>query len=422
MPTAERTIRLPRLHTAQAQIRGEARRFNVVALGRRAGKSKLAQDVLVECALGQRPGGYFCPTYKLVEEFWRELKGVLIEVIKDKSEQEHRLEVLGGGVIECWSMDTGDPARGRRYAEVVVDEAAMVVHLGDIWAQAIRPTLSDFRGGGWFMSTPRGLNDFHRLYQRGQDPLELDWAAWQMPTSVNPYINAEEIAAAKHELPERVFAQEFLAQFVELEGEGVFRGVSAVARLQPALPLRNHQYVMGIDWGRNNDYTVISIIDSSTMEQVLVDRFSQIDYEFQSERLHKLAAIYHPVQIVAEANSMGGPLVERLQRGYARVIGPPRPALPVYAWTATNASKAAMIQQLTLAIEDGTLTLLDDQTQTGELLAFESSRTETGMVKYSAPEGGHDDCVIALGLALVGASFADAVPARTRYAFAGGRR
>ena len=91
--TATRTIRLARLHPAQAQIKAERRRFNVVALGRRAGKSKLAQDLLVDCALERKPGGYFAPTYKLLEEFWRELKATLTEVTRDKSEQEHRLEL-----------------------------------------------------------------------------------------------------------------------------------------------------------------------------------------------------------------------------------------------------------------------------------------------------------------------------------------
>lgn len=419
--TTERTIRLPRLHAAQSQIRAEARRFNVVALGRRAGKSTLAQDLLIDCALDCRPGGYFAPTYKLLEEFWRELKLVLGEVIRDKSEQEHRLEVYGGGVIECWSTDTGDPARGRRYQRVVVDEAAMVPRLADVWGQAIRPTLTDFRGDGWFMSTPRGLNDFYTLFSRGQDPLEPEWSSWQMPTSVNPYIAPDEIEAARHELPERVFAQEYQAEFLSLEGAGVFRGVRAVARLQPRLPERGHAYTFGVDWGRSGDYTVISVLDATLMQQVLVDRFSQIDYEFQSERLHKLVEAYHPVQIVAEANSMGGPLVERLQTGYARLIGAPRPALPVYAWTATNASKAAMIQSLAIGIEQGLVTLLDDHVQTAELLAFESSTTQTGMVRYAAPIGQHDDMVIALGLAYLASAHERAPTARTRYGFAARR-
>ena len=415
--TGERTIRLAAPHPAQAQILAEARRFNVVALGRRAGKSKLAQRLLVRCALRGQPGAYLSPTYKLLEQCWRELKAVVAEVVIDKSEQEHRLQLYGGGVIECWSTDTGDPARGRRYALAVVDEAAMIPHLADVWGQAIRPTLTDLQGAGWFMSTPRGLNDFYVLFERGQDPLELDWRAWQMPTSVNPYIAAEEIAAARRELPERVFAQEYEAKFLSIEGAGVFRGVRAVSRLQPKEPVRGHQYCFGVDWGRSDDFTVISILDITAFEQVALDRFTDLDFEFQTERLHEWAALYRPVQIVAERNSMGGPVVERLQRGYARLLSKPRPPLPVYGWDSSNASKAAAVEKLALAIERGELTLLEDQVQQAELLAFESSTTATGMIRYAAPAGLHDDTVIALALANLGATV-DAAPARTNYTFA----
>lgn len=421
--TPERTVRLARPHRAQAEILRQRQRFNVVALGRRAGKSKLAQHLLVHCALDRKPGGYFCPTYKLLEEFWRELKQVLAEVIADKSEQEKRLQIIGGGTIDCWSMDTGDPARGRRYGLVVIDEAAMVPRLMDIWGQAIRPTLSDFRGDAWFCSTPRGLNDFHTLYQRGQDPLEPAWRSWQMPTSVNPYIDADEIAAARHDLTEREYAQEYEARFLQTEGAGVFRGVDAVSRLEPTLPQMGHQYVIGADWGRSNDYTVYSVIDASLGEQCAIDRFSEIDYELQTERLHKWCELYHPTLVVAESNAMGRPLVERLQTGYARLVGKPRAALPVWAFETTNASKAAMVQSLGLAIERGELTLLDNAVQRAELLAYEATTLPSGLLRYGAPPGQHDDTVIALGLAWLGAGRESAaVPARQSYAFAGVRR
>ena len=421
MPVAERVVRLAKPHPAQLQILSEQRRFNVVALGRRAGKSKLAQRLLAQCALERRPGGYFAPTYKLLEEFWRELKVVLADVVKDKSEQEHRLEVLGGGVIECWSTDTGDPARGRRYALAVLDEAAMVPHLADIWGQAIRPTLTDYQGGAWFMSTPRGLNDFYVLFERGQDPLEPAWMSWQMPTAVNPYIAEAEIASARAELPERVFAQEYLAQFLTIEGAGVFRGVQAVSRLQPQAPARGRQYVFGVDWSAGGgDYTAISVIDVTVNEQVLLDRFSTTDFDLATGRLYSLAELYHPISIVAEQNSFGMPLVQRLQRGWTPVLGKPRRALPVYAFTTTNTTKAAAVQALALAIENGELTLLDDAVQKAELLAYESTVLPSGLIRYAAPSGMHDDTVQALALAWT-ASLRDTGMTRGGYAFAARR-
>jgi hypothetical protein len=383
----------------------------------------MGHELVVRTALDGQPAGWFGPTYKLLEESWRELKRILGPTIVNKSEQEHRLELYGGGTIECWSMDTGDPARGRKYRRIVVDEAAMVPNLLDIWNQALRPTLADLAGESWWLSTPRGLNDFYVLYQRGQDTLEQDWQSWQMPTTVNPHISRDELDAARREMPERDYAQEFEARFLQLEGAGVFRGVGAVARLRPAGPTRGHVHVFGVDWGRTNDYTVVSVIDATLMEQRVIDRYSQVEWEFQTERLHKLADIYKPLTIVAEVNSMGSPLVERLQRGYARLIGTPRQPLPVYAWTATNASKASAIQALSLGIEQGAVTLLDDKVQTGELLAYEGRTSPAGMMRYSAPAGMHDDMVTALSLAFLGSQHERATPqARSHYGFAGSRR
>jgi len=276
------------------------------------------------------------------------------------------------------------------------------------------------QGDAWFLSTPKGLDYFHRLFALGQDPTQREWKSWQMPSSESPYISDSEIEAARHELPERIFSQEFLAQFLQIEGAGVFRGVSAVARLEPQRPERGHQYVFGVDWGRSNDFTAISVIDATVGEQVAMDRFTQIDFDFQTERLHEWASVYKPVQIIAEANSLGGPLTERLQTGYARLLDKPRPALPIYSWTNTNASKAAVIQRLALGIERGELTLLNDAVQTAELQAFESSVLPSGMIRYGAPSGVHDDTVIALALAWSGVVL-DPAPARSSYAFASRR-
>ena len=413
------SLTLPTLHPAQQQIHAERTRFNVLALGRRSGKTTLAEVLLIEAAQDKLPTAYFAPTYKLLAETWRQLRQTLATVTRVKSETEHRLELESGGTVEMWSLDDPDPARGRRFGRVVVDEAAMVRNLMDAWQLALRPTLADLKGDAWFLSTPRGLNDFHTLFRLGQDPLETEWRAWQMPTTVNPYISPEEIEAARKELPERAFAQEFLAEFLSLEGGGVFRGVSAVSRLEPAPPERGHAYVVGVDWGRTNDFTAISIIDSTLGEQVALDRFSEIDYELQTERLHAWCETYRPVLVVAESNAMGRPLVERLQTGYARIMGDPRPALPVWSWEATNASKAALVQALGLAIERGDITLLDDPVQEAELLGYEAQVLPSGMIRYGAAAGQHDDTVIALGLAYLGAQREQVSVGRSRYGFGG---
>ena len=363
----------------------EARRFNVAVCGRQMGKTTLGIERTARGAADGMACAWFAPTFKFLEQSWKTLREILAPVTASKSEQQHRLDLHGGGSIDCWSLEDLDAGRGRRYARIVIDEAAMVRDLEQVWQASLRPTLSVLRGDAWFLSTPKGLNYFHHLYQLGQDPLESEWQSWQMPSSASPYIKAEEIAAARDELPERVFSQEYLAEFLSLEGAGVFRGVDAVSYLEPQPPLEGHQYVFGVDWGRSNDFTVVSVLDASTCQQVAVDRFTQLDWEFQAERLHRWADLYHPRAIVAETNAMGNPIVERLSQGYSRMYGDSRRALPMQPWLATNASKAAAIQALSLAIENGDIALLEDQVQTSELLAYEATKLPSGIRRYGAP-------------------------------------
>jgi predicted phage terminase large subunit-like protein len=216
MPTL--TLHLPTRHPAQQRLVDEARRFNLACLGRRFGKTTLGIDLLMDAGgvLDGNPVGWFAPTYKLLDEVWRELRRRLAPIITHQDSQQHRMDTLTGGSIDCWSLDNPDAGRGRKYARVIIDEAAMARNLEEAWTQAIRPTLADLQGDAWFFSTPKGGNYFKTLYDKAaEDP---DWARWQLPTSSNPYILPAEIAAMKSELPELVYRQEVLAEFVVLAG------------------------------------------------------------------------------------------------------------------------------------------------------------------------------------------------------------
>lgn len=124
------------------------------------------------------------------------------------NQQEWRIELRGGGVVEMWSLDSPDSGRGRSYAVAVVDECAMVSDLEAAWQRTIRPMLTDHLGGAWFLSTPKGMNYFKTLFDRGQDPEQKEWSSWQMPTAANPFLAAEEIESARLDLTEASFNQE----------------------------------------------------------------------------------------------------------------------------------------------------------------------------------------------------------------------
>lgn len=393
--TSEITVSLPVLHPGQQQVAREAARFNVLACGRRWGKTVFGIDRLADRALDGLPAAWFAPTYKLSLEPWQVARRLLAPVITRSNATERRLEIMGGGVIEFWTLDSEDPARGRKYARVAVDEAAMAARLGAAWQAAIRPTLTDYQGDAWFLSTPKGRGFFWQMFERGRDPQHADWKSWQMPTSTNPYILADEIEAARGDLPARIFAQEYLAEFLE-DGGGVFRGVR---RLATASVQNNaadgRRYVMGVDWGRENDFTVLTVYDCAENAVAAAERFTGMAYASQLERLRQLHARFQCSEITCEHNSMGGPLVEQLQAE----------GLPVSAFITSNESKTAIIRSLETAFERGEIALLhpeasDDAPVTiAELEAYEQERLPSGRWRFSAPEGLHDDTVMSLALA-----------------------
>lgn len=325
----------------------------------------------------------------MLTDVWRELKRVLYPVTARVSTQEHRIELRTGGVVDMWSLDAPDAVRGRKYKRVVIDEAAMVSDLENAYQAVIRPTLTDFSGDAWFPSTPKGMGFFKRLYDLGQDPAESEWASWQIPTSENPHMPSEEIEAARNELPERIFNQEYLAQFLE-DGGGVFRKImEAAVGVRQETALADHAYVIGVDWGKHEDFTVLSVLDTTTKELVKLDRFNQIDYSVQLSRLETLCEKFKTKTILPERNSIGEPLIEQLQRAGYRVT----------PFTTSNASKAEAIDALALAFERGDLKIIPDKVLISELQAYDAERLPSGMLRYGAPAGYHDDCVMSLAIA-----------------------
>ena len=384
-------IELPRPHSAQQQVLSQARRFNVLACGRRWGKSTLGIDRVVKPALSGFPCGWFAPAYKLQAEVYRDLQKCLAPVITARNNAEFRLEIRGGGSVTMFSLDSdvSDSVRGRAFKTVVVDEAALVHSLRAVFETAIRPTLADYLGDAWFLSTPRGLNDFKAFFDRGQDPGKEDWASWQMPTSTNPHIAGGEIQAARQDMTEAAFAQEFLAQFVNWEG-AVFRHVQECATAERTDgPEIDHEYVIGCDWGRAHDYTVFVVMDVTTRAMVQIDRSNQVDYVVQRGRLRALYDHWQPSKIIAESNSIGEPIIEELKRE----------GLPVQPFATTHASKAGIIEALALAFEQGSIRILDEPVLLGELQAFAAEQLAGGTLRYAAPAGQHDDTVMSLALA-----------------------
>ncbi|MEO1286482.1 MAG: terminase family protein, partial [Chloroflexota bacterium] len=328
---------------------------------------------------------YFAPTHIMSVELWQQVKSALAPIIGRTSEAQSRIECINGGIFETWTA-RNETVRGRKYHFVVIDEAAFIPD-ANLWQAAIRPLLSDYKGHALFASTPRGRNWFWELYNRGNNPDFPDWGAWQYRTSANPYLSADEITTARIELPQRIFQQEYEAIFLEDSGT-VFRDVRAICTAQPlSAPQSDKVYVIGVDWGRDNDFTAISVLDD-TATQVHLERFNQISYNLQRDRLKAVVNRFKPRTILAEANSIGSVNIDALRAD----------GLPVRAFQTTASSKPQLIDTLALAVEQSRITLLADETLIHELTSYQMTRTPSGHWQYSAPHGTHDDTVIATAL------------------------
>jgi hypothetical protein len=316
---------------------------------------------------------------------------LLYPLVKTKSEQEKRLDLTTGGVIEFWSLDNPDSPRGRKYNHVAINEAAAVRDLEYAWTMVIRPTLADCKGSADFASTPRGLNYFFHLWQQAAESPE--WAHWRFSTHTNPHIPETEIDAMKSELPERVFSQEIMAEF--LADGAYFQNIDAAANIEtPEEPEQHngHYIIMGVDWALSNDYTVLTVGCRDCNRVVDWQRFNNLDFTYQRERLCSMADRWHISGCLPERNSIGEPNIELLRERVPIMAGPDK--LPGFLTTAT--SKPGLIQALATALEHDGFQVPRDFAD--ELRSYEVELSMSGHPKFSAPTGQHDDRVISLAL------------------------
>lgn len=222
--------------------------------GRKWGKTDFA-GIFLDAAI--RRGEWWAslaPSYKTTQAIW----DVLMRLNPDHkgvNSTSMSIHMPNGGKYRGWSLDTtaADSVRPFEYDGLIIDEASFVDALYDKWTRILLPTLSKRRGRGIFMSSPRGFNDFWKLFQMGQDINEPDWMSWRFPTVGheygNPFIDPAEIELQKKLLPPRTFAQEYEGAFEEDAGaiydNFTADNVTIEAEYNPALP---------IAWGVDDGY------------------------------------------------------------------------------------------------------------------------------------------------------------------------
>ena len=248
------------LHESQRQIEQSASRFNVLNCGRRYGKTEYLLRKCAQSALSGQPVAYFAPTYPMLRWAYRALSNRLLAAGGRALASEWRIELPGGGSIDCWSLSDGaNRCRGQKYALVALDEVALVDDLLSAWEESIRPTLTDLRGEAWFASTPRRGGGFEELYRRGEDGGE--WAAWTVTTYENPFIDPQEIEAARAGMSDQAFRQEYMAEFEAAETDLVFPEFSVATHVKPA-PCAWEETkwrIAGVDLGGGDPTAIVPI-------------------------------------------------------------------------------------------------------------------------------------------------------------------
>lgn len=213
---SEIQIKLKALHEGQRDVLRNAKRFNVLKIGRRWGKTTLAvNELLIQPALEGFPVAYFSPTNDDARDVWTETKSILQPIIKEKNEQAKQLRLITGGILDFWSMDNPDSGRGRKYKRVVVDEAEKARKFKEAWQGTILPTLMDYKGDAWILSTPKfGQTYFKQIHTKHlENPA---WASFNLSTYSNPFIDHDEIEEIKKTMDDLSFRCEILAEDVDV--------------------------------------------------------------------------------------------------------------------------------------------------------------------------------------------------------------
>lgn len=211
------------LHPKQMEVYRSKARFRVVVAGRRWGKTALSRVLMITRAAlkAKQKVWYVAPSYRMAKQImWLDLQDAIPRGwIKKINETTLTITLMNGSRIELKGADKPDSLRGVGIHFLVLDEFQDISE--ETWTQVLRPTLADTQGEAIFIGTPKAYNYLYTLYRHGQDPKKvkrLEWESWQFPTITSPFIPASEIEAARKDMDEKSFKQEFEASFETMSG------------------------------------------------------------------------------------------------------------------------------------------------------------------------------------------------------------
>lgn len=386
----------------QYEMHLDDHRFKVVVCGRRFGKTRFTAYEVIMHALTTPEGMSWlvAPTYPLSKIMWRVVwKFIPKAYVADKKDGELYITLTNGHTIWCKSADKPENLVGEGLTLVTFDEFGIMKER--VWTESIRPALMDKRGRAIFIGTPKGKNHFYRLFKRGtsNNQKDKDWISFQFTSFENPILTAEELAEVTEDMPELIYRQEILAEFIEGGGEVFLTYKAQMIDWYPPEDADDF-IVFGLDLAKKEDFTVLIGFDARSNRPVVFERFNKIMWEAQIDVLKGIFDKYRNHIVYIDSTGVGDPIYERLRLMGVNVKG----IVITGGQRATPASvpKRILIDRLAIMLESRELWLPMLKVVDDEFGEFEYTITDSGNIQYGAPDGGHDDVVMACALAAHG--------------------
>jgi hypothetical protein len=384
------------LHQNQLPIFDSDAKVKVVCCGRRFGKTVLAGNAVVMKSF-TKPNAMswiVSPRYAQTMIMWRKINKIIPkEYIVDSSKGDFWIELENGSMVFAKSADNPDSLVGEGLDLCVIDEAARVKP--EAWEVSLQPTLLDSDGDAIMLSTPKGKNWFYTEYLKGLNKEDFpEYESFHYTSYDNPFLKKELIDRKKKTMTWLFFRQEILAEFVDDGGE-VFTGIDAcLYDCTRTEPIEGREYVMGVDLAKYEDYTVIYVVDTETRRVVWYKRLPHMDWNPQKDIIEYAQKKWNNAPMLIDATGVGDPIVEDLEKRCLDVVP--------YKFSG-NTLKKQVIEGLQVAFQNRDIFIpRRDSVLLGELGAYAYDRLPSGLFRYSAPPGFHDDCVTALALAVWG--------------------
>jgi hypothetical protein len=366
-------------------IEKEPYKYYVLNIGRQFGKSLLATNQLLKWCLSDNDckAAWVSPIYKQAKKVFDEIDSALSNtgLVIERNKQELYFKFTNGSTLQFFSAERYDNIRGFTFHYLVCDEFAFMD--SEAWTEVLRATVLVKGKKVLLISTPKGKNHFYHLHQL--DGVNPQYKSFTMSSYDNPIINPTEIDDAKVTLPEHIFKQEYLAEFID-GGAGLFLNMTYLNIFETT-----NRYYAGVDLGRADDYTVLTIFNEKG-QMVYCDRWRQNSWSVIVNEVTNKINQYKAYTMI-EVNSVGDAIFEQIQNN---VNAKDR----IEPFVTTSKSKQDIIEQLIVANSNNEVQFLELEWLRKEFEVFTYEyNPKTKSIKYSAPNGFHDDGVMATAIA-----------------------